>query len=206
MTKAFITGIAGTALSDAERTFIAGERPWGFILFKRNVETPGQVAALVGELRACLGEPDAPVLIDQEGGRVQRLGPPHWAVYPAWAAAVVHGLGTGSDTQTPWVLLITILCVLAVLATLAWRLASGWPQHQPVRLAAGVLTAVALLLVVGWARTGPLRAGWARAAGTPASLLSTGSGSSATPARTCASTWTPAQRRRTVRWRPTPRR
>ena len=85
MTKAFITGIAGTALSDAERAFIAGERPWGFILFKRNVETPEQVAALVGELRACLGEPDAPVLIDQEGGRVQRLGPPHWAVYPAGA-------------------------------------------------------------------------------------------------------------------------
>jgi beta-N-acetylhexosaminidase len=83
--RAFITGISGTALNDAEREFIAAERPWGFILFKRNVANPGQVAALVGELRAALGEPDAPVLIDQEGGRVQRLGPPNWPVYPAGA-------------------------------------------------------------------------------------------------------------------------
>lgn len=85
MTKAFITGVAGTELSDAERAFIATERPWGFILFKRNVETPDQVGSLVQELRTCLGEPDAPVLIDQEGGRVQRLGPPHWPVYPPGA-------------------------------------------------------------------------------------------------------------------------
>jgi beta-N-acetylhexosaminidase len=85
MTKAFITGIAGTELSEAERAFIAAERPWGFILFKRNVESPGQVALLVEELRTCVGEPDAPVLIDQEGGRVQRLGPPHWPIYPPGA-------------------------------------------------------------------------------------------------------------------------
>ncbi len=85
MTKAFITGIAGTELSQAERTVIAAERPWGFILFKRNVENPGQVASLVEELRKCLGEPNAPVLIDQEGGRVQRLGPPHWPAYPPGA-------------------------------------------------------------------------------------------------------------------------
>ncbi|WP_407174622.1 beta-N-acetylhexosaminidase [Bradyrhizobium sp. STM 3562] len=85
MTKAFITGVAGTELSEAERAFIAAERPWGFILFKRNVETPRQVSHLVRELRNCLGGPDAPVLIDQEGGRVARLGPPHWPVYPAGA-------------------------------------------------------------------------------------------------------------------------
>ena len=85
MTKAFITGIAGTGLSDAERTFIAAERPWGFILFKRNIKAPRQVISLISELRECLGEPDAPVLIDQEGGRVQRLGPPHWPKYPAGA-------------------------------------------------------------------------------------------------------------------------
>jgi len=85
MTKAFITGIAGTELSEAERAFVAAERPWGFILFKRNVESPRQVASLVEELRTCVGEPDAPVLIDQEGGRVQRLGPPHWPIYPPGA-------------------------------------------------------------------------------------------------------------------------
>src|SRR6202000_3337571 len=89
MSKAFITGVAGTTLSNAERTFIAAERPWGFILFKRNVETTQQVAQLVADLRACVGNSDAPVLIDQEGGRVQRLGPPHWPVYPAGA-----GFGT----------------------------------------------------------------------------------------------------------------
>src|SRR5215813_3235628 len=83
--RAFITGVSGLELTAAERDFIRAERPWGFILFKRNVDTPAQVARLVEELRDTLGEPDAPVLIDQEGGRVQRLGPPHWAVYPPGA-------------------------------------------------------------------------------------------------------------------------
>jgi beta-N-acetylhexosaminidase len=80
--RAFITGIAGLALSADEQAFIRAARPWGFILFKRNVETPAQVSALVRELRDAAEFPDAPVLIDQEGGRVQRLGPPHWPVYP----------------------------------------------------------------------------------------------------------------------------
>jgi beta-N-acetylhexosaminidase len=84
-TRAFITGISGPELSLAEREFIRSERPWGFILFKRNVDAPAQVARLVAELRETLGDPDAPVLIDQEGGRVQRLGPPHWPAYPAGA-------------------------------------------------------------------------------------------------------------------------
>jgi beta-N-acetylhexosaminidase len=83
--RAFITGVSGTKLNAAEREFIRAERPWGFILFKRNVETPEQVTRLVHELRTELGEPEAPVLIDQEGGRVQRLGPPHWPVYPPGA-------------------------------------------------------------------------------------------------------------------------
>ena len=84
-TRAFITGVSGTELTAAEREFIRSERPWGFILFKRNVATPAQVAALVAELRSAANAPDAPVLIDQEGGRVQRLGPPHWPVYPPGA-------------------------------------------------------------------------------------------------------------------------
>jgi beta-N-acetylhexosaminidase len=84
-TRAFITGVSGTVLTAAEREFIRAERPWGFILFKRNIEAPDQVSTLVGELRKCLGEADAPVLIDQEGGRVARLGPPHWPVYPPGA-------------------------------------------------------------------------------------------------------------------------
>jgi len=84
-TRAFITGVSGLELNAAEREFIRSQRPWGFILFKRNVETPAQVTYLIKELRKELGQPDAPVLIDQEGGRVQRLGPPHWPLYPAGA-------------------------------------------------------------------------------------------------------------------------
>jgi len=83
--RAFITGLSGLELTDSERDFIRAERPWGFILFARNVETPAQVTRLVGELRMLVESPDAPVLIDQEGGRVQRLGPPHWPVYPPGA-------------------------------------------------------------------------------------------------------------------------
>src|SRR5437667_1874853 len=83
--RAFITGVSGLELTDAEREFVRAERPWGFILFKRNVDTPTQVARLVGQLRGLTGNPEAPVLIDQEGGRVQRLGPPHWPVYPPGA-------------------------------------------------------------------------------------------------------------------------
>jgi beta-N-acetylhexosaminidase len=91
--RAFITGVSGLELSAAEREFIRGTRPWGFILFKRNVETPDQVSALVEELRNCLGEAEAPVLIDQEGGRVARLGPPHWPVYPPGATfGALHDL------------------------------------------------------------------------------------------------------------------
>ena len=84
--RAFITGVSGLELSAEEREFIRTERPWGFILFKRNIDTPEQVTNLVREMRNSMGSPDAPVLIDQEGGRVQRFGPPHWPVYPAGAA------------------------------------------------------------------------------------------------------------------------
>jgi beta-N-acetylhexosaminidase len=83
--RAFITGVSGPELTAAEREFIGSERPWGFILFKRNIEAPAQVTLLVRELREAVGNPEAPVLIDQEGGRVQRLGPPHWPVYPPGA-------------------------------------------------------------------------------------------------------------------------
>jgi beta-N-acetylhexosaminidase len=83
---AFITGVAGTELTAEERAFIATARPWGFILFKRNVADPAQVSSLARELRSLIGDADAPILIDQEGGRVQRFGPPHWPLYPPGAA------------------------------------------------------------------------------------------------------------------------
>ncbi|MEL6768394.1 MAG: beta-N-acetylhexosaminidase, partial [Pseudomonadota bacterium] len=78
---AFITGLAGLRLSEGERQFLTSANPWGLILFARNVEAPDQVAALVAEARAVLGRA-APVLIDQEGGRVARLRPPHWLGWP----------------------------------------------------------------------------------------------------------------------------
>ena len=86
MTSAAIYGCAGTRLSAEERAFFADADPWGFILFRRNVESPDQVRALVQDLRDSVGRDDAPVLIDQEGGRVQRLGPPFWPKYPPGAA------------------------------------------------------------------------------------------------------------------------
>jgi beta-N-acetylhexosaminidase len=82
--RAFITGLAGPRLTPDERSFLREADPWGLILFKRNVEDAVQVTALVDSFREVVGR-RAPVLIDQEGGRVQRLGPPHWPAYPPGA-------------------------------------------------------------------------------------------------------------------------
>ncbi|ABC22577.1 Beta-N-acetylhexosaminidase [Rhodospirillum rubrum ATCC 11170] len=79
---AVILGVSGPALSPREVAFFREIDPFGFILFGRNVESPDQVRALTEALRACVGRDDAPILIDQEGGRVQRLGPPHWRKIP----------------------------------------------------------------------------------------------------------------------------
>jgi len=79
--RAFIAGCSGLALTSGETAFFREAAPWGFILFARNIDTPDQVRALVEQLRAAVGW-RAPVLIDQEGGRVQRLRPPHWPDYP----------------------------------------------------------------------------------------------------------------------------
>ena len=79
--RAFICGCEGDALTDSERQFFRESSPWGFILFQRNISTPGQTIRLVESMREAVGH-DAPVLIDQEGGRVARLRPPHWDEYP----------------------------------------------------------------------------------------------------------------------------
>ena len=80
--KALICGCSGPVFSDDERAFFSEVRPYGLILFARNIESPEQVRALVSDFRALVGWPQAPVLIDQEGGRVQRLRPPHWQEFP----------------------------------------------------------------------------------------------------------------------------
>jgi beta-N-acetylhexosaminidase len=80
--KAFISGCAGLILSDAERRFFAESRPCGLILFGRNVTTPEQIKALIRSFKDAVGSDDLLILIDQEGGRVQRLRPPHWRAMP----------------------------------------------------------------------------------------------------------------------------
>ena len=81
-TRAFIAGCSGPSLTPIEAAFYREAMPWGFILFRRNIENPAQVTSLCADLRESVGW-DAPILIDQEGGRVQRMGPPHWPKYPA---------------------------------------------------------------------------------------------------------------------------
>jgi len=93
--SAAIYGCSGHRLTEAEKAFFAEVRPWGFIVFRRNVDSPEQLRALTGEMRDCVGDPDAPVLIDQEGGRVQRMGPPHWPKYPPAEAYL-------KATNDPW--------------------------------------------------------------------------------------------------------
>src|SRR5690242_2345729 len=83
--RAFIVGVSGPVLTPEEGVFLRSSRPWGLILFKRNVESPERLRALIADLRDALGW-QAPVLVDQEGGRVQRLGPPHWPLYPPGGA------------------------------------------------------------------------------------------------------------------------
>jgi beta-N-acetylhexosaminidase len=81
LSSAAILACKGAVLTPEERAFFGQARPWGFILFRRNVENPEQVLRLTDAMREAVGW-ECPILVDQEGGRVQRLGPPHWAKYP----------------------------------------------------------------------------------------------------------------------------
>lgn len=82
--RAFITGLSGPVITADELAFLRDAEPWGLIVFKRNVQSPEQLLTLTTAFRDAVGR-DAPVLVDQEGGRVQRLGPPHWPAYPPGA-------------------------------------------------------------------------------------------------------------------------
>ena len=103
------------------------------------------------------------------GPRVWRII--HWAAYASWPLAVVHGLGTGSDSQEPWMLGLTAACMAAVLVSLAQRLLVGRLRTLPVRLSSGVVVVMATYAICAWSVAGPLRPGWAVTAGTPASIL-----------------------------------
>ena len=81
--KALIVGCSGLELNAAELAFFQRQQPFGLILFQRNCVNPDQIRHLVDSFRAAVGRPDAPVLIDQEGGRVARLHPPEWPAHPS---------------------------------------------------------------------------------------------------------------------------
>ncbi len=97
MTCAFVTGLSGPVLTDAERRFLAAAAPWGLILFRRNVVDRDQIRRLTDDFRTAVGW-NAPVLIDQEGGRVQRMGPPHWRKYPS-AARLAGAVALSGDVS-----------------------------------------------------------------------------------------------------------
>jgi beta-N-acetylhexosaminidase len=98
--RAIVLGCAGERLSAEERRLFAAADPFGFVLFRRNCHDPDQLRALVGEMRAAVARADAPVLIDQEGGRVARLQPPHWRTYPA--AARIGALPDPLAAEAAW--------------------------------------------------------------------------------------------------------
>jgi sulfoxide reductase heme-binding subunit YedZ len=99
----------------------------------------------------------------------------HWLTYAAWPVALLHGFGTGSDVRFTWMLAISVVCVLAVLAAVAVRVLAGRAESARVRGAAlGGAGAFSLFLLV-WMPSGPLGSEWARRSGTPPSLLAHGS-------------------------------
>ncbi|MDB5569825.1 MAG: Beta-N-acetylhexosaminidase [Hyphomicrobiales bacterium] len=93
--RAFICGCSGFVLTPEERDFMRRMNPWGLILFGRNVQNRAQLKAITEDFRYLVGRPDAPVLIDQEGGRVQRMRRPEWRAYPAAASFVAAARDEG---------------------------------------------------------------------------------------------------------------
>ncbi len=95
----------------------------------------------------------------------------HWGAYFTWPLALVHSFGTGTDARLSWMKMVAFVCGVAVVAAAAWRLADGWPSRAGVRVTSGAAATVGLIAIAAWSLQGPLRAGWARRAGTPPSLL-----------------------------------
>lgn len=112
----------------------------------------------------------------------------HWFAYLSWPVAVMHGLGTGTDGKSGWLLVLTVVCALAVAAAVVLRVALTPGLDGGRRLVTlGAVPAVLLVLFI-WAKTGPLQHGWALRAGTPASLIPAGSHGASTIAQRAAAT------------------
>ncbi|HWA90364.1 MAG TPA: beta-N-acetylhexosaminidase [Rhizomicrobium sp.] len=113
-----IYGCAGTELSADERAFFRKVRPWGFIVFARNIASPDQLRALVSDLRETVDDARAPVLIDQEGGRVARLKPPHWQARPPAARfGAIHDASPDAAREAVYLnarLIAYDLCALGI--------------------------------------------------------------------------------------------
>lgn len=103
----------------------------------------------------------------------ERIGPRawrliHWAAYASWPLAVIHGLGTGSDARSPWLIGVVAACVVAVVLAVAQRIREGELATLPVRVAAGIGLAALLVVSTAWAFNGPFQRDWSARAGTPA--------------------------------------
>ena len=97
----------------------------------------------------------------------------HWLAYVSWPVAVLHGLGTGSDVKQWWMLALTVACIVAVLMAVWTRIAHVTGDHAGMRAPATALAVITPIGLAIFTLAGPLQTGWARRAGTPASLLST---------------------------------
>jgi sulfoxide reductase heme-binding subunit YedZ len=107
----------------------------------------------------------------------------HLFAYASWPVAVIHGVGTGTDTKSLWALLVVALCVVAVIAAVVWRLLRAGPRFTALRGLGMAGSVAATGLLVLWMAAGPLQHGWAKAAGTPADLLArSGAAPTSTPA------------------------
>jgi sulfoxide reductase heme-binding subunit YedZ len=95
----------------------------------------------------------------------------HWLTYASWPVALLHGLGTGSDIKSAWLLYLSIACLAIVVAAVLARVLAGWPAHLRIRSAALGGAGVFSLFLLLWLPSGPLGSEWARRAGTPSSLL-----------------------------------
>jgi sulfoxide reductase heme-binding subunit YedZ len=91
----------------------------------------------------------------------------HWIAYLSWPLALVHGLGSGSDSRETWALGLTAACAVAVVLAIGWRIVAGWPARAMLRVGAVMVTLGAVAAVVMWARQGPLAPGWNRKASVP---------------------------------------
>jgi len=117
------------------------------------------------------------------GPRVWRIV--HWTAYACWPVAVVHGLGTGTDTQRGWALAVALACLAVVVIAVWWRLSATWPSDPARRAVPGMAFGASVLVplaIMAWLVSGPLQHGWSRRAGTPTRLLGTAVAAAAAPA------------------------